>query len=77
MKYWPFAIVTTEAPATATSAFAFLRNSNHFRLISPPPLVWISKAAVGYCSFAINQERSIKGRHKVLKEINEKVISDY
>ena len=48
MKYWPFAIVTTEAPATATSAFAFLRNSNHFRLISPPPLVWISKAAVGF-----------------------------
>lgn len=37
----------------------------------------ISKAAVGYCSFTIDQERSIKGRLKGLKEINEKVISDY
>ena len=55
IKYWPFAIATTHAPAPAISAFAFLKNSNHFRLICPPPLVGISKAAAGYCSVNIDQ----------------------
>jgi len=59
MKYWTFAIAATQAPATATSAFSILKNSNHFRLINPPPLVGISKAVVWFCSFTIDQERSI------------------